>query len=419
MSLQVNSFKTVSVIGLGYIGLPTAALLASRGVRVLGVDVNKKVVETISKGQVHIVEPDLDGLVQKAVSSGNLTAQGKVSPADAFVITVPTPLTASREPDVTYVQQAARSIAPVLERGNLIIIESTVPVGTTERIAAMLARLRKDLVFPDGSGGKADVSIAYCPERVLPGRILTELVHNDRCIGGLTPACARHACRLYDIFLQGQCHQSNARSAELVKLTENAYRDVNIAFANELSLICDHVDINVWDLIPLANLHPRVNILQPGPGVGGHCISVDPWFIVDAAPKQARLIRTAREINEAKPNFVLRKAKEALKRNSAGSIACLGLSFKPNVDDLRNSPSLHIVRKLAEQHGDRIIAVEPYISKPPACLAKAGARFMDALSAIDESGIVLLLVDHRQFGMIDANQLQKKTIIDTRGLWRH
>lgn len=419
MSLQKNSFKTVSIIGLGYIGLPTAALLASRGMRVLGVDTNKKVVDTISGGQVHIVEPDLDGLVQKAVSSGNLTAQTKVAPADAFIITVPTPLTGRREPDVSYVQQAARSIAPVLKRGNLVIIESTVPVGTTERIAAMLAKLRADLTFPIGDNGKADINIAYCPERVLPGRILTELVHNDRCVGGLTPDCARRACALYDIFLQGRCHGSNARTAELVKLTENAYRDVNIAFANELSVICDHVDINVWNLIPLANLHPRVNILQPGPGVGGHCISVDPWFIVDAAPKQARLIKTAREINENKPKYVLRKAREALRNNNADSIACLGLSFKPNVDDLRNSPSLDIVRTLAEQHGDRVIAVEPFISKPPACLAKAGARFMDALSAIDESGIVMLLVDHRQFGMIDASQLKEKTIIDTRGLWQH
>lgn len=419
MSLHKTSFDTVSILGLGYIGLPTAALLASRGVRVLGVDTNKKVVNTIAEGQVHIVEPDLDGLVQKAVSSGNLTAQTKVAPADAFIITVPTPLTGDREPDVSFVKQAARAIAPVLKRGNLVIIESTVPVGTTECIAAMLSGLRKDLTFPVGDGVKADINIAYCPERVLPGRILTELVHNDRCVGGLTPDCARRACALYDVFLQGRCHTSNARTAELVKLTENAYRDVNIAFANELSVICDHVDINVWDLIPLANLHPRVNILQPGPGVGGHCISVDPWFIVDAAPKQARLIRMAREINENKPKHVLRKAKEALRNNNAASIACLGLSFKPNVDDLRNSPSLDIVRTLAEQHGDRVIAVEPFISRPPACLAKTGARFMDALSAIDESGIVMLLVDHRQFAMIDASQLNDKTIIDTRGLWQH
>ena len=419
MSLQTYAFKTASVIGLGYIGLPVAALLASRGIRVMGVDTNKKIVETISEGQVHIVEPDLDGLVQKVVSNGNLTAETKVYPADVFIITVPTPLTARREPDVSYVERAASSIAQVIEPGNLIIIESTVPVGTTERIAAMLQNLRKDLNFPVGDSGEADINIAYCPERVLPGRILTELVQNDRCIGGLTPGCARRACALYDIFLQGRCYESNARMAELVKLTENAYRDVNIAFANELSIICDHVDINVWDMIPLANLHPRVNILQPGPGVGGHCISVDPWFIVDAAPKKARLIRTAREINENKPHYVLGKAKEALSHNNAGSIACLGLTFKPNVNDMRNSPSLDIVRKLAGQYGDRVIVVEPFISKPPACLVKAGARFMDALSAVDESSIILLLVDHRQFGMIDAKQLKKKTIIDTRGLWKH
>ena len=419
MSLEANAFSTVSVIGLGYIDLPTAALLASRGVMVHGVDTQQRVIDTISKGKVHIVEPDLEGLVQKVVSSGNLTAELKVGPSDAFIIAVPTPLTADLKPDINYVEAAARSIAPVLKKGDLVIIESTVPVGTTEAIAALLAELRDDLSFPQSAGEQADVNIAYCPERVLPGRILTELVQNDRCIGGLTSVCSRRACMLYAGFVHGRCLETNARTAELVKLTENAYRDVNIAFANEISLICDKLEIDVWELISLANLHPRVNILQPGPGVGGHCISVDPWFIVHSAPEQARLIKTAREINQSKPDYVLRKIEEAIGDDETRSVACLGLSFKPNVDDLRNSPALDIVRKLAEKHGGRIIAVEPFISEPPDCLHDTGARFMDALSALDQSDIVVLLVDHRQFGMIDVSQLSSKTIIDTKGLWRN
>ena len=419
MSSEANTFDVISVIGLGYIGLPTAALLASRGIKIYGVDTQESVVETISKGKVHIAEPDLDGLVQKVVSSGNLKVMLKAKPADAFIIAVPTPLTGNLKPDVTYVKAAARSIAPVLKKGDLVIIESTVPVGTTELVARTLAGIRKDLKFPQRGRDFTEVNIAHCPERVLPGRILTELIHNDRCIGGLTPACAQRACALYSTFVQGRCIETNARTAELVKLTENAFRDVNIAFANEMSLICDKLKIDVWELISIANLHPRVNILQPGPGVGGHCISVDPWFIVDSAPKQSRLIKMARDINLRKRDYVLKSVESAINGTKQRSVACLGLSFKPNVDDLRNSPALDIVQKLAEKHGDRIIAVEPYISRPPKCLQKTGARFMDALSALDESDVVVLLVDHRQFGMIDANQLKSKTIIDTKGLWRY
>jgi UDP-N-acetyl-D-mannosaminuronic acid dehydrogenase len=306
-----------------------------------------------------------------------------------------------------------------LKKGDLVIIESTVPVGTTEKVAAMLAELRADLSFPQPDGGQTDVNIAYCPERVLPGRILTELIQNDRCIGGLTSACARRASALYASFVRGQCLETSARTAELVKLTENAFRDVNIAFANEMSMICDRLKVDVWEMIALANLHPRVNILQPGPGVGGHCISVDPWFIVHSAPKQAQLIKAARKINNRKPAYVMHRIEEAIRSDKKLSVACLGLSFKPNVDDLRNSPALQIVTNLAEKYGDRIIAVEPFINEPPNCLQKTGARFMDALSALDQSDIVALLVDHRQFGMIDASQLASKTIIDTRGLWRN
>lgn len=419
MSMDANEIDTVSVIGLGYIGLPTAALLASRGVKVHGVDTQKSVVDTISQGEIHIAEPDLDGLVQKVVSSGKLNTSLKVRAADAFIIAVPTPLTADMKPDISYVEEATRSIAPVLKKGDLVIIESTIPVGTTEKISALLAELRSDLSFPQSDSAQTDVNIAYCPERVLPGQILTELIQNDRCIGGLTSACARRASTLYACFVRGQCLETGARTAELVKLTENAFRDVNIAFANEMSMICDELKVDVWEMIALANLHPRVNILRPGPGVGGHCISVDPWFIVNSAPQQARLIKTARKINHTKPDYVLHRIEEAIRVDEKFSVACLGLSFKPNVDDLRNSPALDIVRNLAEKYGERIIAVEPFINEPPNCLKMTGARFMDALSAIDQSEIVVLLVDHRQFGIIDASQLKSKTIIDTRGLWNN
>ncbi len=410
--------KTIAVVGLGYIGLPTAALLASRGVTVQGVDVAAHVVETISRGQVHIVEPDLDGLVQKVVSSGNLAASTGMQPADVFIIAVPTPLGDDLKPDTAYVEAAARDVAAVLEPGNLVILESTVPVGTTERIAGQLRGHRPDLRFPGSDTETPDVHIAYCPERVLPGRVLTELLHNDRCIGGMTPECAARACEVYRLFLEAECFETTARTAEMVKLTENAYRDVNIAFANELSMICDTLDIDVWKMIELANRHPRVDILQPGPGVGGHCIAIDPWFIVHSAPDQAKLIRAAREINEAKPGFVLEKVSRAIHGNANASIACLGLAFKPNVDDLRNSPALGIVEALGREHGANIIAVEPYIDAAPDCLTQHGVRFADAQSAIAQSEIVLLLVDHRQFHAIERGDLAAKTVIDTRGLWR-
>lgn len=418
MSSKDHMTRTISVVGLGYIGLPTAALLASRGIKVQGVDTATHVVDTISRGQVHIVEPDLDGLVQKVVSSGNLSASAIMTRADVFIIAVPTPLREDRRPDTVYVETAARNVATVLEPGNLIILESTVPVGTTERIAEQLRDLRPDLSFPGDGTTAPDVHIAYCPERVLPGRVLTELIHNDRCIGGLTPDCASAACEVYRVFLEAECFETNARTAEMVKLTENAYRDVNIAFANELSVICDSLDIDVWKMIELANRHPRVDILQPGPGVGGHCIAIDPWFIVHSAPEQAKLIKAAREINEAKPGYVLDKVGRALNGNGAASIACLGLAFKPNVDDLRNSPALDIVEALGRVHGANVVAVEPYIDTAPESLVECGVRLTDARSAIESSDIVLLLVDHREFHNIDPGDLAAKTVIDTRGLWR-
>ena len=299
---------TVCIVGLGYIGLPTAALIASRGHEVIGVDTDPAVVATVNEGRIHIAEADLDGLVQKGVLSGKLSANIAPESADVFVLAVPTPLSGNKKPVVDYVFDAARSIAPHLKRGNLVIIESTCPLGTTEAICDLLAGLRPDLHFPNGGNGYVpDVSLAYCPERVLPGRILSELVQNDRCVGGLTPDCAARARRFYELFVRGACFETTARTAEIVKLTENAFRDTNIAFANELSLISDRVGVDVWEVIDLANRHPRVNILKPGPGVGGHCIAVDPWFIVDAAPQEARLIRTAREVNDGKADFVFKR----------------------------------------------------------------------------------------------------------------
>jgi UDP-N-acetyl-D-mannosaminuronic acid dehydrogenase len=415
--LSQKAIETISVIGLGYIGLPTAALFASRGYRVLGVDSNKEVVATVSQGKIHIVEPDLDGLVQKAVSSGKLTASTTIEPADAFIIAVPTPITEDHRPDLSYIETAVSGVAPVLKKGDLVIIESTIPVGTTERVSRRFASCRPDLKFPTEAPHAPDIFVAHCPERVLPGRVLTELVNNDRSIGGITTQCTRMAAELYLSLMTGNCFETTARTAELVKLTENAFRDVNIAFANEISLICQQLGVDVWDVISLANRHPRVKILNPGPGVGGHCIAIDPWFIVHSAPAIARLIRTAREVNDSKPQFVIEKVNEAVERNKKAQIACLGLSFKANVDDLRHSPALEIAEKLARTYGERVIAAEPFIKSMPQNLKSAGARWMDALSAIDEADIVVLLVDHRQFRMIDPKQLQTKTIIDTRGLW--
>lgn len=308
-----NASPTVSVLGLGYIGLPTAAMFASRQISVVGVDVNQSVVETINEGRIHIVEPDLDIVVRSAVEQGYLRAVTRPEPASAFLIAVPTPIRdPGHVPDVRHVEAAAKSIAPVLRPGNLIVIESTSPVGTTEAAAEWLAAARPDLTFPQTHGEESDIRIAYCPERVLPGKVIHELVSNDRVIGGMTARCSAEAIALYRSFVTGDCIVTNARTAEMAKLTENSFRDVNIAFANELSIICDRLGIDVWELIALANRHPRVQILQPGAGVGGHCIAVDPWFIVAAAPEEARLIRTAREVNDHKPEWVLSKVDAAL-----------------------------------------------------------------------------------------------------------
>jgi UDP-N-acetyl-D-mannosaminuronic acid dehydrogenase len=347
-----------------------------------------------------------------------LRATTTPEPAQVYVIAVPTPLDADHNPDLTYVEAAARTVATVIEKGALVILESTSPVGTTERLVAWLAAARPDLAFPPVSQGEPDVSVAYCPERILPGHVLRELVDNDRIVGGITPRCAERAVEFYKIFMQGECLVTNARTAELAKLTENSFRDVNIAFANELSLICDRLGVDVWELISLANRHPRVNILRPGPGVGGHCIAVDPWFIVSSVPEQARIIRTAREVNDAKPGYIVRQAGRAADRFKNPVIACMGLAYKPDIDDLRESPSLEIAEALCDADIGRILIVEPHIDKLPKSLAcKANAVFCDAASAIEQADIVLLLVGHQAFKKINRNLLNQKVVIDTQGLF--
>jgi len=418
-------FNTISVIGLGYIGLPTAAAFASRQKKVIGVDINARAVETINRGEIHIVEPDLDSVVKTAVEQGWLRATTRPEPADAFLIAVPTPFKDDHQPDLSWVKAAAESIAPVLKKGDLVILESTSPVGATEQMAEWLAMARGDLTFPQHAGEEADVHIAYCPERVLPGQVMVELIKNDRVIGGMTPLCSQKACDLYTIFLEGECVVTNSRTAEMCKLTENSFRDVNIAFANELSLICADQGISVWELIALANRHPRVNILQPGPGVGGHCIAVDPWFIVAQNPVQARLIRTAREVNDSKPHWVLEQVKKKLaeclvasdKRASELTIACFGLAFKPNIDDLRESPAMEVARMIADWHQGVTQLVEPNIHELPQNMPDRSVLVTQE-QALREADVLVMLVDHQQFKTVDAETLHSRWLVDTKGIWR-
>lgn len=422
------SFETISTIGLGYIGLPTAAAFASAGKKVIGVDINQAAVDTINQGKIHIVEPDLDDVVKTAVANGYLRATTTPEPADAFLIAVPTPFRGDHEPDVSYVETAAHSIAPVLKRGDIVILESTSPVGTTEDMAQWLAEMRPDLSFPQQAGEAADVNIAYCPERVLPGKIMQELMNNDRVIGGMTSRCSERATALYQTFVKGECIPTTARTAEMCKLTENSFRDVNIAFANELSIICDKLDINVWELIKLANRHPRVNILQPGPGVGGHCIAVDPWFIVAKTPGEAKLIHTARLVNDYKPHWVLEQVNiaisEFLAKNSSKTtkdiiIACFGLAFKPDIDDLRESPSLEISLQIATQHTGKTILVEPNISHMPRDFKPLkNTRLTTSNIALKEADIIIGLVDHTEFKQLNINAFNKAFIIDAKGMWK-
>ena len=419
------TFNTISVVGLGYIGLPTAAAFASRQKSVIGIDINAHAVETINRGEIHIVEPDLDNVVKTAVEQGYLRASITPEPAEAFLIAVPTPFKEDHQPDLTYVKAAAGSIAPVLKKGDLVILESTSPVGATEQMAEWLAAARSDLTFPQHAGEQADIHIAYCPERVLPGQVMVELVKNDRVIGGMTSASSRLACELYEIFLEGECVVTNSRTAEMCKLTENSFRDVNIAFANELSLICADQGISVWELISLANRHPRVNILQPGPGVGGHCIAVDPWFIVAQNPVQARLIRTAREVNDGKPHWVLEQVKKTLadclvasdKRASELTIACFGLAFKPNIDDLRGSPAMEVAGMIADWHQGSTLVVEPNIHQVPKVLA-GKADLVSLEVALQQADVLVMLVDHAPFKAVDHDYVKSRYIVDTKGVWQ-
>ncbi|MWV43698.1 UDP-N-acetyl-D-mannosamine dehydrogenase [Paenibacillus sp. HJL G12] len=408
--------KKVCVVGLGYIGLPTASLLALNGFQVHGVEINIHTVEGINQGKVHIAEPELEHAVQRAVGGGLLKASTLPSEADIFILAVPTPFRENNRPDLTYVEQAAKSIIPFLRAGNLVILESTSPVGTTERIADWIVEARDDLSISDAAEYNR-IFISYCPERVLPGQIMRELVENDRIIGGIDDASTHFTAEFYKHFVKGAILESNARTAEMAKLTENSFRDVNIAFANELSLICDQLDINVWELIRLANHHPRVNILQPGPGVGGHCIAVDPWFLVDAAPEQAKLIHTARIVNDQKPWYVVEKVLQQAAKLRSPVIACLGLSFKANIDDLRESPSMAIVEHLAKMGGATLYVAEPHIEKLPDRLNYENVFFADAEEAVQQADIVLLLVNHEAFRFISPNLLQEKIVVDTRGFF--
>lgn len=408
-------FERVSVVGLGYIGLPVAALLASRGVEVVGVDVNPVAVRAINEGRAHFSEPDLDALVQQAVATGRLRAVTQPEPAEAFVIAVPTPVAGDHAPDLSYVEAAAASLAPVLQKGNLIILESTSPVGTTEMISQNLAMLRPDLSFPNGHGESADILIAYCPERIIPGNMVAELVENDRIVGGLCPAASEAAAALYSTFVRGHLVPTSARAAEMVKLTENAFRDVNIAFANELSKVCDHFGVDVWEVIQLANHHPRVNILKPGPGVGGHCIAVDPWFIIHGAAGLASLMEAARRVNDGKPRYVAEKVLGMARPGD--TITCLGLTYKPDTDDLRESPAVEVISQIAQRHQGTVLAVDPNVQAFPSKLLEAGVRQIDLAAGLSQSQMVVLLVDHRAFREIDPLMLGGKRLYDSCGLW--
>lgn len=432
MSQKMNKkklFSKICVLGLGYIGLPTAAMFASRELSVIGVDINKSTVDTVNLGQIHIVEPGLEKVVHTAVNKGFLYASSVPLAADAFLIAVPTPIQfldgdeMLPQPDLSYIKAATQSISLVLKKGDLVVLESTSPVGTTEQVAEWLAAARPDLTFPQSHGSASDIRIAYCPERVLPGHVIRELITNDRVIGGMTNACSNLAADLYSILVEGKCHLTNARTAEMTKLTENSCRDVQIAFANELSIICDELDINVWELISLSNRHPRINILNPGPGVGGHCIAVDPWFIISRTPDKSPLIRAARNVNDGKPKWVVNQIDKALleflKENPDKSmsdiiVACYGLTFKANIDDLRESPALQITIDFSYSHQGRVLVVEPNIDSLPREISNL--ELVSKEKAFEMAHIHVLLVDHVEFKKQD---IPVGKIVDTRGVWRN
>ncbi|MDO5617796.1 UDP-N-acetyl-D-mannosamine dehydrogenase [Kocuria sp.] len=420
---MANNSQTVVFVGLGYIGLPTAVTLANSGVQVRGVDVNESVVERVSRGEVTIVEPGLEAELKKAVESGHLTAHTQMQAGDAYVIAVPTPFKENYEGDTAYIEAAAANIAPLLVGDELVILESTSPPLTTRKLAEVLIAARPDLTADPqeaANGDKKLIHLAYCPERILPGRAMEELITNDRIIGGMTPEAAKRGRAVYETFCKGELLETDDVTAEMAKLTENSFRDVNIAFANELSLISDKLGIDVWELIELANHHPRVNILQPGPGVGGHCIAVDPWFIVSSDRENSNLIRTAREVNDGKPHWVINKVKEAAAGKTNPVVAALGLAFKANIDDLRESPALDITKELAASTSDAtILAVEPNVDSLPKALEDlSNVEFAQYQEAIERADVVLLLVDHDEFKGLPATALAGKAVVDTKGLWR-
>ena len=408
-------FETISVVGLGYIGLPTAAVIALRGKQVIGVDVNQHTVDKINKGQAHIEEPELDIIIRAAVTGGFLRATTMPEPADAFLIAVPTPFKGDHEPDLSYIESASASVALVLKKGDLVILESTVPVGATEKMAEWLAAARPDLTFPQSHGEESDIRVAYCPERVLPGHVTRELIENNRVIGGMTPKCSESATALYKIFVEAECVIATVRTAEMIKLTENSFRDVNLAFANELSIICDKLDIDVSELIRAANMHPRVNILQPGCGVGGHCIAVDPWFVVNKTPDEARLIRTAREINDNKPNIVVDAIIAHAKKLNTKKIICLGAAYKPDIADLRESPALKIILKLAST-GYSVKVVESNIDTLPESLDASRCQLVSLKAVIEEKKeqVISILVAHKEFKI--SEELRRHKLLDFCGV---
>lgn len=417
MSTENTQFKTISVIGLGYIGLPTAATLATRGPKVVGVDVRESVVDRLNAGKAHFSEPDLDILLDAAVKSGMLHAAMEPKPSDAFIVAVPTPFNDDKSADLSFVERATRTLASVLKRGDLVILESTSPVGTTQKICDWISEERPDLRVPArGQGG--DIYVAYCPERILPGRMVFELVENDRVVGGMSEACAHRAEALYKLFVRGAILQTDAATAEFVKLIENAYRDVNIGFANELSILCEKLGLNVWDAIGLANRHPRVNILSPSVGVGGHCIAIDPWFLISAAPEVTPLMYAARRVNDSKPLSVLEQIRKELSRFKKPIVACLGLAYKPDIDDLRESPALQVTLTLG-QEGFQLRVVEPHVEELPQSLAKfENVQKTELEEALTNADVVVVLVGHSVFKLVPREVLLKKIVIDTVGLWQ-
>ncbi|CAM4338595.1 MULTISPECIES: UDP-N-acetyl-D-mannosamine dehydrogenase [Corynebacterium] len=418
MTNAQQQFNDVCVVGLGYIGLPTAAFIASKGIKVTGVDVNPAFVETINKGEVPFVEPGFDEMLKDVVNRGLLTARFDQIEADAYIVCVPTPFKGeNHEVDTKFINSAVDAMAPHLRPGALVVLESTSPPGTTRAMADYILEKRPDLAVGDDEENA--IFVAHCPERVLPGRIMEEMENNDRVVGGLTPRATELARDLYSTFCTAELLTTDATTAEMAKLTENSFRDVNIAFANELSLICDRLGIDVWELIELANHHPRVNILQPGPGVGGHCIAVDPWFIVSATPEEAKIVKMARDVNDGKPQWVINKVVDAMEGLESPVVAALGIAFKNDIDDLRESPSLNIVRQLAEENSKADIrVVEPNVDELPKSLAElSNIQKQDLDDAVEAADIVLLLVNHKEILAFDTSKLGSKTVIDTKGVW--